>query len=249
MTAKSLVVPVTARGTALEAGADGRWTTLYRAGALAAVATIGMTLIQIFVFMAWPPPSFQPAASAVADWYALLQRNWLIGLMDLDMAMLIDYPLNLLLFASVCVAVYRGNESLTAIAAGLGLAGIASYFAVNPAFAMLSLSGQYAAATTEAQRAATLSAGQAILAIFQGSGFNASYVLIAVAGLVLCTAMLRSGRFSRATIWLGFIFYGMNLVPANAGLPGMILGLGSLIPMVAWLVLMARRLLQLARTA
>ncbi len=246
MTANSLPLPMIAREESAEA-ADARWATLYRAGAIAALATIVMTVIQIFVFIAWPPPSFLPTASAAGDWFALLQRNWVIGLMDLDVAMLIDYPLNLLALIALCVAVYRASESLTTIAAALGVAGIASYFACNPAFAMLSLASQHAAASSEAQRTSLVAAGQAILANFQGSGFNASYVLIAIAGLFLCAAMWQSGRFGRPAIWVGIVFYAMNLVPANAGVPGMILGLGSLIPMAFWLVLVARRLLQLAQ--
>jgi len=48
------------------------------------------------------------------------------------------------------------------IALGLGLGGIALYFAVNPTLSMLYLSDQYAAATTDAQRSAFLAAGEAL---------------------------------------------------------------------------------------
>jgi hypothetical protein len=45
------------------------------------------------------------------------------------------------------------------------------------AFDVLSLSNQYAAAATDAQRSMFLAAGQAMLAIYQGSAFDVYYVL------------------------------------------------------------------------
>jgi hypothetical protein len=223
------------------------WGGLYRVGAAAAIALVVCTFAQAAVYILWPPPSFLPSATAVVDWFALLRSNWLIGLLNLDLVMLFDYPANLLVFLALCVALRQTNRSLVTVAAALGLAGILSYFAVNPAFSMLSLSGQYAAATGEAERMATVAAGQAVLAVFAGSGFNASYVLIAIAGLIVALTMLQSGTFGRRTAYVGILFYAMNLVPASAGTLGLVLSLSSLVPMIAWLVLLARRLLQLGR--
>jgi hypothetical protein len=59
----------------------------------------------------------------------------------------------------------RLNGASIALAATFGFVGIAVYFASNQAFSMLSLSDQYAAATTDAQRSMLLSAGEALLAI------------------------------------------------------------------------------------
>ncbi len=244
MTGTSLSVGRTYVDTAAE-GAGSRWRTLYRTGAAAGFALVACTAFQAAVFIAWPPPSFQPTASAVQDWFAMLQANWLIGLLNLDLMMLVDYPLNLLFFLALYVALRRSHPSLTTIAAALGLMGLVSYFAANPAFSMLSLSQEYAAAATDADRAMIVAAGQAVLANFEGSAFNTSYVLIAVAGLVMSAAMLKSRIFGKGTAWVGLAFYAMNVVPASAGTLGLVLSLASLVPMVVFLVLVARRLLQL----
>jgi hypothetical protein len=78
---------------------------------------------------------------------------------------------------------------------------------------MLSLSDQYAAATTEAQRTMLLAAGQAMLAINRfsspgahpGAGGYMSLLLIAVAGLITSSVMLRSDVFNRATAYVGIL--------------------------------------------
>jgi len=85
------------------------------------------------------------------------------------------------------------------IALILGLVATAVYFASNTAFEMLSLSNQYAAATTDAQRSIVMAAGQAMLAIYQGTAFDVSYVLSAVALLIISVIMLRSNVFSKVT--------------------------------------------------
>lgn len=246
MTVQSLELPLVAEDRATPR-AWPSWAGLYRIGALSAAALIVCTFFQAAVFMLWPPPSFLPSAQAAVDWFALLQSHWLVGLLNLDLVMLFDYPASLLLFLALCIALRRANQSLVTVAAALTLAAVASYFAANPAFAMLALSGQYASAPGEAERMAAVAAGQAVLATFAGSGFNASYVLVAVAGLVLAATMLHGTTFGRFTAWTGIVFYGMNLVPANAGSLGLVLSMTSLLPMIAWLLLVARRLWQLAR--
>lgn len=223
------------------------WATLYRIGAVSAIALVTCTFIQAAVFMLWPPPSFLPSAKAVVDWFTMLQQNALVGLLNLDLIMLFDYPASLLVFAALCVALRRANRSLVLVAAALAVTGVVSYFAANPAFAMLALSNEYAAAAGEAERMAAVAAGQAILAVFAGSGFMTSYVLIAVSGLILALTMLQDDTFGRRTAVVGIVFYAMNLVPATAGTLGFVLSMASLLPMIAWLVLVARRLLQLAK--
>jgi hypothetical protein len=246
MSANTLQLQIAGRDRA-EPTAKAPWAGLYRIGAISALALVACTFFQASVFVLWPPPSFLPSASAVVDWFTLLQNNWLAGLLNLDLVMLFDYVASLLLFLALCVALRGANRTLVIVAGALTVTGVVSYFAANPAFAMLSLAGQYAAAAGEAERMSTVGAGQAVMATFAGSGFNTSYILIAIAGLILTAAMLGSDTFGRRTAYVGMLFYAMNLVPASAGTLGFVLSMASLVPMIAWLVLVARRLLQLAR--
>jgi hypothetical protein len=132
-----------------------------------------------------------------------------------------------------------------AIALTAGLVGIAAYFASTTAFEMLSLSDQYAAATTEAQRSMFLAAGQAMLAIWQGTAFDVGYVLEGVALLIIAIVMLRNTLFSKKTAYVGILLGVMSLVPPTAGTIGLLFALGSLVPLEIWDILIARRLFQL----
>jgi hypothetical protein len=95
---------------------------------------------------------------------------------------------------------------------------------------MLSLSGQYAAATTEAQRSALLSEGQAVLAAKSPNalGQNVAFCFFHTAGLIVSVVMLHSEIFSKTTAYLGILFngfglgfpIGMALAPGNVAVAG-----------------------------
>jgi hypothetical protein len=222
-------------------GTDASWRPLYKVGAMAAIAVLALVPIQIAVYVVWPPPS------TVGEWFALFQAHGLVGLVDMDLLLIVDNVLLSLTFLALYVALRETSPSLMTIAVALELMAITTYFGSNTAFEMLSLSRQYAAATTEAQRTLALAAGQAMIATWQGSAFNVSYVLGAVAILLFASAMLRSRVFGGVTAWVGLLFGVLSLVPASAGKPGLILAFLSLVPMWIWLILIARKLFQLGR--
>jgi hypothetical protein len=114
---------------------------------------------------------------------------------------------------------------------------------------MLSLSNAYTIAATDAERNSLLTAGAMMVATWQGTAFDVSYLLAAIAVLIVSVVMLRSTLFSRATAYVGLVMGAMALVPPTAGAVGMFLSLGSLIPTAIWLALIARRLFQLSRAA
>jgi hypothetical protein len=219
----------------------GEWTSLFRIGGLAALAVLALVPIQMIVFVVWPPPT------SVVDWFALFQKSGLVGLLDMDLLMIVDYSLLALFFLALYVALRRVSHSFMAIALMAELLAVASYFASTTAFEMLSLSGQYAAAATEAQRSASLAAGHAMYAVWQGTAFDVSYVLSAAAALIASVVMLRSGVFGKVTAWAGIAMGAAGLVPPTVGEVGLIMSLLTLVPMWVWLLLAGRRLLQLAR--
>jgi hypothetical protein len=223
-----------------QARSNTNWKPLYRVGGVAALITAVLIPVQIVVFVAWPPPLEGPAI----DWFTLFQENWLLGLMRLDLLLMVDYVLLVPIVLALYVALRRINASLMAVATALYFVAIAAYFASNTAFEMLSLSGQYAAATTDAQRSVYLAAGQAMLATFKGTAFQVSYVLASVAGVIIGAVMLRSDIFGR--------------VAAYALIVGDVIGLGLYVPTIGiflsvisvpvlwvWYVLIGRKLIQL----
>jgi hypothetical protein len=111
---------------------------------------------------------------------------------------------------------------------------------------MLSLSDQYAAATTDGQRDLLLAAGQAMLAIYNGTAFHVSYVIGAVAFLVIAVVMLRSTEFSKATAYLGI---AANVIALGLYVPaiGIYISIFSVLFLFIWYILIARKLLELGR--
>ena len=225
--------------------AEVAWKPLYRIGAAAALISVVIVFIAASVFVVWPPPSFQPTANAVIDWFKFFQDNAFLGLLDLDLGMLLGQALSVLIMLALYVVLRRVSPSFTAIALTSSLMGAVLYFAANQALSMLFLSGQYAAATTDAQRASLVTAGQTLLTIYQGTPFDVSYILGAIATLIFSTVMLRSAIFGKATAYVGILTGVLMLVPANAGTLGLILSLLSLVPLIIWDILIARKLFQL----
>jgi hypothetical protein len=226
-----------------DAGAtDPRWRGIYRAGAVAALATAGIIMVAIVAHIAWPPPSWSPGAAD--DWFALFQSNTLHALVGLDLLFMAVYALLIPIYLALYLALRSESESAMALALALGLVAIAIYFASNPAFEMLSLSQGYAAATTDVQRAMFLAAGEAVLAAFQGTAFKASYLIASVAGIIVAAVILRSKVLSRPTGYarLAASVLGLGLFVPVIGIP---LALFSVLFEWIWYILLGRGLLRL----
>jgi hypothetical protein len=189
------------------------WKILYKAGWIAALAAailfrrnIGAE-VSLFTGMNSIPHS-------AAEWFSLLQRNPFVGLSFLAVFDLVNYILVGLVFLALAARLWPTNKSLTTLALASGLMGIAVSFASNISFSMMSLSQQYAAATSDAQRTILLAAGQALLAAngamasFPGTGLYISYLLIALAGVSLAVVLLPSHR---ATAIVGLLAGGCDL--------------------------------------
>jgi hypothetical protein len=229
------------------------WRTLFRAGGIAALLAailfrrnIGAE-VSLFTGVAAIPHS-------AADWYVLLQSNPLVGLSFLAVFDLIDYALVGLIFLALAAALWSSHRSMAAIALASGMVGVAVSLASNISLTMLSLSQQYVAATSEAQRAALLAAGHAVLAtgdplaIYPTAGAYVSLLLIAVAGLLFSVILLRSHR---AAGIVGLLASGCDLVYCLTifcapSLRAFLLAAGGLFWMI-WHLLVALRLLHLSK--
>lgn len=226
---------------------EAAWKPLYRIGAVAALLSVLIVPFAMIVFLAWPPPDFHPTASAVTDWFRVYQDNPFRGILDFDFLMLLGQALSIPLFLALFIALRRASPSFTTIALALSLIGTTVYFTANQAFSMLVLSGQYAQATTKAQRASLVGAGQAMLATYVGTPFDVSYVLGGIATLIIAVVMLRSTVFSKATAYFGILMGILMLVPSTAGTVGLVLAFLSLVPMLFWDTLIALRLFRLGK--
>jgi hypothetical protein len=206
---------------------------------ICAIIVLILIPFQISIYLLLPPPLTVP------DIFALFQNSWLRGLINTDLFMMISNILMIHIYLAIYTKIKNAGKSITLIALVLGLVGIAAYMTSNISFEMLSLSGQYASANTDMQRTVLLGAGQALLAHYQGTAFNVYYVLNTITFLLFSIVMIRSSIFSKATAYWGFITAALMIIPASAGMIGIIFSLLSLIPTMVWLILIIRRLLQL----
>lgn len=217
-----------------------QWSNLFKVAGFAAILVVAFIPIQMAVFMVNPPPE------TVAGWFSLFQGNALVGLIDMDLLLIIDQVLMAMIFIALYQALKRSNRSSMLIALTLAMLGIAAYFASTVAFEMLSLSRKYAVVTTEADKSMLLSAGQVLIATWQGTAFDVGYVMEGVAMLIISFVMLSSGIFRKTASYVGIILGVMSLVPPTVPVIGMFFAIGSLVPLIVWLILIARKFFQLA---
>jgi hypothetical protein len=150
---------------------------------------------------------------------------------------------------AVYFALRREQEAYAAFGAVVFFIGVTVYLAGSRAFPMLSLSHQYALATSDVQRSLLASAGQAMLAEGQS---RAGVLVIEFACLVLSVVMWKGSVFSKATACAGMLANGLMMivevlfVPVSNALGMTVAAAGGLL-LMSWYFLVGRRLLQLGR--
>ncbi|HKY51044.1 MAG TPA: hypothetical protein VJP45_07295 [Candidatus Limnocylindria bacterium] len=218
---------------------DAAWSPLYRVGGWSAVVMLALIAVQMAVFFIWPIPG------SVEAWFARFNESWLVGLLSMDLLLVVDWVLTLLVFLALVAVVRRDHPAWLTIAVTFELVAAATYFASNGAFELLGLSARFASATTDAERALLLAAGEAVVAAWEGTAFVVATILSAVAILVLSSVLLRTRALGRTIPLLGIVMGIAAIVPPNAGAVGLVFSLVYLLPFVVWLVLVARALLRL----
>ena len=136
--------------------ADSRRHWLFRIGDAAALFGAAIIPIQLVIFIVWGQPD------TAIGWFAMFQDNKLAGLLAFELLFVVNAAVGIATTLALYVALRRVNESLMAIALVLGLVEAVALIVARPALEMLYLSEQYAAATTDAQRAMFLAAGEAM---------------------------------------------------------------------------------------
>ena len=190
----------------MEYGQDSR-KRLFRLGGAACLAIALMYLIAVVVYV--PAMRQGPAPTTVLEWFDLLQDNQIVGLFYLGFADITIVILSGLVSLALYTALKQVDKVWATIAAPLAFVGMAVYLATNVSFSMLALSGEYAAATTEAQKAAFLAAGQALISVRGVGGLT----LVWLAALIFSIIMLRDRKMGKPIAWIGILGFGL-LVPS-----------------------------------
>ncbi len=214
---------------------------LFRVGAVAALTTVAITLLQIVLGVIWPPPDFAPSPAIAELMLRMVNASPIRAFVTLDGLMVLDYLLLVVVYLALYSALRPRSPSLVTLGTALALIAITLYLAVNPSITMFVLGAQY-----ELSGDGVLPAAQAVLATFEGTAFIVHYVVMGVAGILVSAAMLGGTEFSRATAIAGMLQGAMMLVPVTFGTIGLVFALGSLVPFIVWFMLVGLRLNRLA---
>ncbi len=207
---------------------------------VALYASLAMALIipaQIIVFFV----SFPPESAEL--WLELFNRNWLLGLLHMDLLFIVDNVLLILLYLTLYQILKEKNKPVMMVAILLGLLGIASFFSSNPAFEMWQTARTYA----NTPRDGLLIIAESLIFQWKGTAFNIYYVLNGIT-LILTTLVMRNSIFGNRTATVGLISGFLMVIPSTAGTIGLVCSLLSLIPWMLFLIMMIGTFRKLSRS-
>ena len=221
-----------------------------RLGSWAAWTAAGLILAEAIGLAFYPQPG------TIEGWFRLFQKSSGVGLLDAWLLEIPMYAAFVLVFLALYILLKKDHASWALLGLVLALVGSAVFFATNNPCALLSLSSQHAAATSEAARSQLLAAGQALLANTGQRAvgdFNLGLLLISMAGLILSLLMLWSELFSRATAIWGILANAVSLADylrqalTDSPIATLLVVLPNTVLLIVWLCLLGCRLCQLGR--
>jgi len=230
--------------------ADSTYQNLYKIGGAAALAAAVLILGEVVVLAIYQPPN------TINGWFMLFQSNSIIGFLDfwgLEAPMCLMF---IIMFLALYMTLRKINPSLMVIAQTFALLAIRVFLATNNPSSMLSISNQYATATTDAERSTLLAAGQALFSNTNQravGSFNIGPFLVSAAGLMVSSVMLQSNSFSRSTAFVGILAHALSLAYylrqalTSSAIVALLVILPNALFLVVWYVLVGRRLYHLKR--
>ncbi len=219
---------------------DPRWRDMYRIGGVATMAlAVGMALAVIAYFI-WPyTPGFVSAEKILRTMHA----DRMAGLVSLDLFLVVCNLMSIPFLVSLYVALRRTNESLALIAMIVGLISVIVIIPARPLSEIVGLSDRLAAAATDAEKNRLMAAGEALLALFNGTSWMVFYVFSNVAGLLNGILMLRNPLFGKPAAVIGIVAsvaaFGV-FIPAA----GIVFGLAAMPGGIAFAVLVSVKLMK-----
>ncbi len=217
------------------------YRSLYKTAFFSTIIMLVIIPLQILVFILTKMPA------TTVEWFSLFHENILVGFFHADFFILV----NNILIAVIYVAFYHTlkevNKGIIQIGLVLGIIGISAYISSNRTFELLRLSQEYFASSNETEKTIIEVAGKVCLLGWQGTAFDAYYVLNGIALFCISMLMFKSKDFSKACAAWGFLAAVFMIIPSTAGSLGLIFSLLSLIPWYVFSILFAKRFLQLSK--
>jgi hypothetical protein len=215
---------------------------LYRLAAWSAIAILGIIVVQFVTFMAAPPPY----EGTAANWFEFFQTNPTAGLIDFELLMVVYVVISLVIDTALFLALRRTHPSAMLLYLVVTIVGIVAFISARPALEMLRLSRAYMAASDPLQRSIYLSAGESLIAIFNGTAFQVSYLLGSIGGLILSAVLLQSPVFNK---WTAYLRIASSLCDLGLYLPGigLYISMFSVFFLFAWHILITIQFFRLGR--
>ena len=234
---------------------DMEWKSMFKVGGVSALIITAFFLLDMIVLVV-----FSPYPETARGWFELLQNKRMVGLLSLDILVLAGFPLCYPMYFALYGALKQVNKVHVAFATVLAFTGLTILLATDKSYAMISLSKQFSAATTEVQKTLLLASGQSALTMGNDAGANLGGLFVETAALILSIFMLRSGTFGKVTAYAGIVGHGFDLarilinlliIPLTdlAWVPTIgfiLLAIGGPLQLI-WYALVGRKLLQLGR--
>ena len=227
---------------------DSAWERLCKIGGVAALISAVCSLLTLIIVI-----TFGGEPTTVNEYFTVLQEDRLIGIIRLDFPSVINVMQYYLIFFGLYAALRRANGAYAALATAFAFVGVTLWLATHSAFSLISLSDQFAAATTDALRSQLLAAGNAVIAsdMWHSTGALMGGILLQSGAVLISYVMLRSKIFSKVTGYVGVLTHGLDLAHIIIGIFAP--GVGNLLMFIAgplyliWFPLVSWRLLQLGR--
>ena len=234
---------------------DPRWTGIYRIGGVAAIAAVGVVVVETTVILA--TGHFITPYEA-ASWFQVLQGNRAAGLVAKGVLDVVVALLLVPMYLAACHVLMRQHFTAAVLGLGFAFVGVASYLPMNQAIYLLHSSDLHSATASAAEKAAYVIQGQAAIAVGRyGMFWSIGFFVLAIGGLLMSGAILRGSEFSKATGYVGAIAgvllvanaISFFLVPVDYGWTSTILASGGGLLSFAWWILVGLRLLSISRLA
>jgi len=186
--------------TKVQSDTPNEMKNLYRIGGIAPLLTLAFYISE-YAFIDWD--AFPTSTEA---WFQLFQRSKLLGLFYLNSLDIISITLLGMMFLALYVALRDVNPSAMFIAAFFLLLGVTAFVIPRIAtLSLMSLSDQYALATTEAERMRLLAAGQALGSLAVPTPQTVGFFFISIGVVIISIVMLQGKVFNKVTAWFGIL--------------------------------------------
>jgi len=245
-------------GSEAFAGGSGReWKSLYLIGGAAALAAMAANILDVVLGFGGEVVAY--GAKSALDWFAVFGKNAFAGLYALGLLNIVYQICMIPVFAALAAAHARKKPVLTGLSMIAFFVGVAVYLANSAAVPMSVLSGKYASAGTEFERALIAAAGESVLA--RGEDFTPGaflpLILQGIAALGISFVILKGGVFKKPAGAIGIIAFSLlavftflaTFVPSVYTIAFYGFGMLGGLFVLAWFVLIARGLFRLGKTA